>query len=74
VNSSLGGSRSLTASIRTSGRPLRIAGNSVWGDYFKGRIDEVRVYNRALTSSQMQTDVNTPVSLPEALRLPATSR
>jgi hypothetical protein len=74
VNSSLVGSRSLTACIRASGSPLHIAGNRVWGDYFKGRIDEVRVYNRALTSSQMQTDMNTPVSPLEALRSPATPR
>ena len=28
---------------------LRIGGNSVWGEYFRGLIDEVRIYNRALT-------------------------
>ena len=74
MNSSLVGNRSLTAGIRASGRPLRIAGNRVWGGYFKGRIDEVRVSNRALTSSQMQTDMNTPVLPQEALRSPATPR
>ena len=62
VNGSQVGSRSLTGSIKTSGSPLQFGGNSVWGEYFKGRIDEVRVYNRALTTSQIQTDMNTPVS------------
>jgi PKD repeat protein len=62
VNGTLVGSQSLSGVIRTSGHPLRIGGNSVWGEYFKGRIDDVRVYNRALTTSQIQADMNTPVS------------
>jgi PKD repeat protein len=41
VNGSMVGSRSLTGNITTSGSPLRIGGNSVWGEYFKGRIDQV---------------------------------
>src|SRR5262249_15397968 len=31
-------------------------------EYFKGLIDEVRVYGRALSPSEIQTDMNTPVS------------
>jgi hypothetical protein len=54
--------RAQTGLIPTSNGPLRIGGNSIWGEYFKGRIDEVRLYNRALTTSQIQTDMNTPVS------------
>ena len=34
---------------RHSTGPLRIGGNSLWGEYFQGRIDEVRIYNRAFT-------------------------
>ena len=34
--------------LLTSTGALRIGGNSIWGEYFQGRIDEVRVYNRAL--------------------------
>ncbi len=68
MNSSLVGSRSLTACIRASGSPLHIAGNRVWGDYFKGRIDEVRVYNRAPTSSQLQTAMN-PLCRPRRVTL-----
>jgi hypothetical protein len=40
---------------------LRIGGNSVWGEYFSGLIDEVRVYNRALTATQIQTDMTTAI-------------
>jgi hypothetical protein len=41
---------------------LRIGGNSVWGEYFQGRIDEVRIYNHALTAAQIQEDMNTPIA------------
>jgi hypothetical protein len=34
----------------------------VWGEFFQGRIDEVRLYNRALTAAQLQTDMTTPVA------------
>jgi hypothetical protein len=56
--------RAQTGPIATSSGPLRIGGNSIWGEYFKGRIDEVRVYNRALSASAIQTDMNTAVTLP----------
>jgi hypothetical protein len=54
-------SRALTGSITVSTGPLRIGGNGVWGEYFQGRIDEVRVYNRALTQAEIQADMNTAV-------------
>jgi len=31
------------------------------GYYFQGTIDEVRIYNRALSQSEIQADMNTPV-------------
>jgi hypothetical protein len=37
------GSRALSGAITTSSLPLRIGGNTVWGEYFSGRIDEVKV-------------------------------
>jgi hypothetical protein len=42
--------------------PLRIGGNASLGEYFQGRIDEVRVYNRALSPSEIQSDMNTPAT------------
>ena len=48
------------AAIVTSGA-LRIGGNSVWGEYFRGLIDEVRIYNRPLTAAEIQTDMNIPI-------------
>jgi hypothetical protein len=47
--------------ILTSTGALSIGGNNVWGEWFSGLIDEVRVYNRALSVSEIQTDMNTPV-------------
>jgi hypothetical protein len=44
-----------------STRTLRIGGNTVWGEYFNGTIDDVRIYNRALTEAEIQTDMNTAV-------------
>jgi PKD repeat protein len=43
-------------SIATSSGPLRIGGNSLWGEFFQGYIDEVRVYNRALTQAEIALD------------------
>ena len=31
------------------------------GFYFNGVIDEVRIYNRALTAAEIQADMNTPI-------------
>jgi hypothetical protein len=62
VNGTQVGSRATTGSIRTSTNPLRIGGNVIWGEYFSGRIDEVRIYNRALSQAEIQTDMNTAIS------------
>ncbi len=40
---------------------LHVGGSPVWGDRFKGKIDEVRVYNRALSAEEIRTDMNRPV-------------
>lgn len=52
---------SSTGTLIPTASPLRIGGNAVWGEYFKGMIDEVRIYNRALSAVEIQTDMNTPV-------------
>jgi len=31
------------------------------GGYFAGRLDEIRIYNRALSATEIQTDMNTPI-------------
>src|SRR5262249_20409222 len=61
VNGALVGSQAVTGNILVSNGALRIGGNTVWGEYFKGLIDEVRIYNVALTQAQIQSDMRTPV-------------
>lgn len=50
--------------IKQSKGVLRIGGNSIWGDFFQGYIDEVRIYNYALSAWEIQRDLRTPISLP----------
>ena len=46
----------------TSTEPLRIGGNMAFAsEYFAGLIDEVRVYNRALTPTEITVDMATPI-------------
>ena len=54
-------SRAQTGTIATSTNPLQIGGDSIYGQYFAGRIDEVRIYNRALSVAEIQSDMNTPL-------------
>jgi hypothetical protein len=61
VNGTQVATKAVSGSIISSTAPLRIGGDSVWGEYFTGLIDEVRVYNRALSAAEVQTDMNTPV-------------
>jgi hypothetical protein len=62
VNGVQAGSAAASGNIVVSSGALRIGGNAIWGEYFSGRIDEVRVYNRALSASELQLDMNTAVS------------
>lgn len=58
LNGSEVASKNLTGIISTSAGQLKIGGNSVWGEYFKGLIDEVRIYNKALTPGEIATDMS----------------
>src|SRR6266508_3739371 len=53
-------------SIGTSNQPLRIGGNAIWGEWFQGKLDDLRIYNRALTVNQINNDKNTPLGSPPA--------
>jgi hypothetical protein len=61
VNGVLVATTNFAGSISTSTGALRIGGNTIWGEYFQGQIDEVRIYNRALTLSEILADMNSPV-------------
>ena len=62
VNGTLVSSLAHTGNIATSTDPLQIGGDSIYGQYFKGMIDNVRIYNTALTQAQIQTDMTTAVT------------
>ena len=34
---------------------LRFGGNNVWSEWFSGQLDEIRIYDRALTQAELQT-------------------
>jgi hypothetical protein len=59
VNGTLATSTTQNGTITTSTNALQIGGDTTYGQYFKGLIDEVRVYNIALTQAQIQTDMAT---------------
>ena len=61
VNGVQVGTRAIAGAMLISTGELRIGGNNVWGEYFQGRLDEIRIYNRALTPAEIQTDMNTPI-------------
>ena len=64
VNGIQSATKAVTGAIQTNSNPLRIGGNVPYGQYFKGRIDEVRVYNYARSASEVQADMNTPIGNP----------
>ena len=66
VNGTQVASTAKTGALATSTNPLQIGGDSLYGQYFAGLIDEVRVYNVALTAAQIQADMARPVVPPAA--------
>jgi hypothetical protein len=53
--------KGVTGPMPNSTGALRLGGNNVWGEWFAGLLDDVRIYNRALGASEIQTDMNARV-------------
>lgn len=53
--------RAETDSLPTSGGPLSVGGDALFGQFFTGRIDEVLIYNRALSAAEVQHDMANPI-------------
>ena len=64
VNGTLAGTQAKTGSIATSTNPLQIGGDSFYGQFFAGRIDEVRIYNFPEALVDINKDMNTPIGSP----------
>jgi hypothetical protein len=62
VNGSLAASAAGGGAIGTSSGPFRIGGNAIWNEWLAGRIDEVRVYDRALSEAEIRADMEIPVA------------
>src|SRR5206468_7606123 len=60
VNGVQAASQAQTTPLAATTGTLQIGADS-YGEFFAGRIDEVRVYDRALTQAEIQTDMNTAV-------------
>lgn len=72
-NGTLESQKQLSGTIKTSSNPLRIGGNSIWGEYFSGLIDDVRIYNRAISELEINSDMNTPVGNENSSAQPSVS-
>src|SRR5688572_16887742 len=66
VNGALVASQPENSNIGASTGPLTIGGDDLYGQYFAGRIDEVRIYNRALSLAEIQFDMARPIGLSDA--------
>jgi hypothetical protein len=55
------GNQGRSGLIDNSTNPLQVGGDSFFGQYFNGVIDEVRVYDVALSAGQIQVDMMTPI-------------
>jgi hypothetical protein len=61
VNGAAVGSLQVEGDLATGSGPLSFGANHVWGEQFRGLIDEVRVYNRALSTAEIGTDMTRSV-------------
>jgi hypothetical protein len=61
VNGVLVRTGSRVGNITATTGPLSIGGNQAFGQYFAGLIDDLRIYDRALTDAEVQADMVTPV-------------
>jgi hypothetical protein len=64
VNGNQVASRAVSGTAAVSDRPLYLGGNRVWGEWFSGVIDDVRVYSRALTATEVRDRANAPGTPP----------
>ena len=64
-------SKPLSGIFTPTANPLWIGGDSPYGEYFNGRIDEVRVYRAALSQAEIQADMAAPLGGPPDTTVPS---
>ena len=69
VNAVQVGATAVTGGAVVSANQLSIGGNTAWGEYLAGRLDEIRIYNRALTQPEIEIDMNARVT-PGGIEVP----
>ena len=61
LNGTLVMAQPLSVSITARGNPINIGADNTPAQFTTGMLDDLRIYNRALTQSQVQSDMVTPV-------------
>ena len=61
VNGALVSSGSLSASMTARGNPLRLGADADPWQVYGGLLDDMRIYNRAQTATEVQADMNTGI-------------
>jgi len=69
VDGVLVASNSASGDLVLSDESLCMGGNSLWGGLFAGKLDGVRIYNRALAATEIQADMNRAAGSPPAITL-----
>ena len=64
VNGTLVNTQALSATITARGNPMNIGADASTAQFYKGMLDDLRIYNRVLTPAQVQSDMTTPVGGP----------
>ena len=62
VNGTQVSSRATTGAILKTTDPCGSVATSPYGEYFQGLIDEVRVYDRALSPAEVRAEMSTPIA------------
>jgi concanavalin A-like lectin/glucanase superfamily protein/thrombospondin type 3 repeat protein len=62
INGTQTASQPSSGTLEVNGFPLRIGGSTNADEFLHGRIDDLRIYNRALTAAEILQDSSTPVA------------
>ena len=62
VNGALVNTQPLPASITARGNAMNVGADAQPGEYYSGTLDDLRIYNRALSQNEVQSDMNTPLT------------